>query len=70
MEDKAQLGQVASLLVNPKVNFVTGEMDGYTDNVGDPHYDVKLSKRRADAVADYLRSKTVKMSRPHDAGIR
>lgn len=48
--------------MNPKLNFVTGEIDGYTDNVGDPQYNVKLSKRRDDAVADYLRSKGVKMS--------
>jgi outer membrane protein OmpA-like peptidoglycan-associated protein len=27
---------------------------GHTDNLGDPHYNMNLSERRASAVADYL----------------
>ena len=57
---------------NPDVNV---EVQGHTDNVGDPDYNVGLSQRRADAVRDYmitkgiapsrLRSKGYGMTRPH-----
>jgi outer membrane protein OmpA-like peptidoglycan-associated protein len=70
MEDEAQLDQVTSLLVNRKLNFVTGEIDGYTSNVGDSQYNVRLPKRRANAFADYLRSKDLKKRPVHGAGIR
>jgi outer membrane protein OmpA-like peptidoglycan-associated protein len=58
-EDKAQLDKLAQTLNNPKLHFVTGVVDGYTDSTGKPEYNQKLSERRAQAVADYLQSKGV-----------
>jgi OmpA-OmpF porin, OOP family len=47
------------VMTNPKLNFVAGEIEGHTDNVGDAAYNENLSKQRADAVASYLQSKGV-----------
>ena len=58
-QDKAELDRLAAVMTNPKLQFVAGEIDGYTDNVGDAAYNEKLSKERADAVANYLKSKGV-----------
>jgi len=57
--DKAELDRLAAVMTNPKLQFVAGEIDGYTDNVGDAAYNEKLSKERAEAVANYLKSKGV-----------
>jgi outer membrane protein OmpA-like peptidoglycan-associated protein len=38
-------------------------IEGHTDNVGNDDYNMKLSKRRADAVAAYIKSKGVASSR-------
>jgi OmpA-OmpF porin, OOP family len=59
VEDKAELDRLAAVMTNPKLNFVAGEIDGHTDDVGDSDYNTKLSKQRADAVASYLKSKGV-----------
>jgi OmpA-OmpF porin, OOP family len=58
-DDKAELDRLATVMTNPKLHFVAGEIDGYTDNVGDAAYNEKLSKERAEAVANYLKSKGV-----------
>ena len=51
---------VEVLKVNPDVNV---EVQGHTDNVGDPDYNVGLSERRANAVRDYMISKGIPSSR-------
>lgn len=38
-------------------------IEGHTDNVGDDNYNMKLSKRRADSVANYLKAKGVSSNR-------
>ncbi len=56
-DDKAELDKLIAILLNPKLSFIAGTITGYTDNVGKPEYNVGLSKRRAQAVADYAKSK-------------
>jgi outer membrane protein OmpA-like peptidoglycan-associated protein len=60
-EDKAQLDQIIPVLKNPKVAFIAGTVTGYTDNVGKADYNLALSKRRAQAVADYVKSHGVNL---------
>jgi outer membrane protein OmpA-like peptidoglycan-associated protein len=43
------------MIVNLKrLNFVDGEIGGYTDSTGSPAHNLGLSERRAQSVADYL----------------
>lgn len=44
----------------PSVRF---EVNGYTDNVGGPRYNLKLSERRAQSVVEYLVTKGVSAAR-------
>ncbi len=56
-QDKAQLDKLIVTL--KRLNFVDGEVDGYTDSTGSAKYNQGLSERRAQAVADYLTSNGV-----------
>lgn len=57
----AELSRVLRLMEeNPKLKI---EVLGHTDNVGSRDYNLKLSTRRAQSVADYLVSKGVNSSR-------
>lgn len=51
-QDKALLDRIIANL--KRLNFVDGEVDGYTDSTGSAKYNQSLSERRAQAVADYL----------------
>jgi outer membrane protein OmpA-like peptidoglycan-associated protein len=46
-------------LKNPKVNFISGQINGYTDSIGSESYNLGLSKRRAQAVAYYLQQQGI-----------
>ena len=56
-EDKAALDRVATRLT--ELGFVEGTATGHTDDVGDAAYNLNLSERRAQAVADYLAARGV-----------
>ena len=60
-DDKAKIDAIIPVLKNPKVAFILGEVDGYTDNTGDEAYNVGLSQRRAQAVTDYVKSQGVNL---------
>ena len=60
-DDKAKIDAIIPVLKNPKVAFIAGEVDGYTDSTGEEAYNLDLSKRRAQAVADYVKSQGVNL---------
>ena len=54
---KKNLNAVAEIFLEfPDTNLM---IEGHTDSVGDDNYNLKLSKRRADSVVGYLKSKGV-----------
>ncbi len=61
-QDKAEIDLIIPVLKNPKVAFIAGEVNGYTDSTGDEAYNLGLSKRRAQAVADYVKSQGVALA--------
>jgi len=60
-DDKAKIDAIIPVLKNPKLAFIVGEVDGYTDSTGEEAYNLDLSKRRAQAVADYVKSQGVNL---------
>jgi OOP family OmpA-OmpF porin len=58
--DKTKIDAIIPVLKNPKVGFIAGEVDGYTDSTGDEKYNVD-PKRRAQSVADYVKSQGVSL---------
>lgn len=59
--DMAQLDKLVPVLTNPKVGFIAGTVVGHTDSVGDAKYNIGLSNRRAEAVANYLKAQGVNL---------
>jgi OOP family OmpA-OmpF porin len=59
--DKVKIDAIIPVLKNPKVAFITGEVDGYSDSTGEEAYNVELSKRRAESVANYVKSRGVEL---------
>ena len=45
------------------------DLEGYTDNVGDPTHNIQLSQRRSEAVRRFLVEKGVEMNRIHSIGL-
>jgi len=67
-ESKGQLDSIGSKLAG-KTNYAL-EIRGYTDTVGNPEYNLALSKRRSEAVVRYLSVEhKVPLFRIHNAGL-
>lgn len=59
----AVLDRLAEELTRPANQHITVEVQGHTDNVGKPDYNLRLSQRRAEAVKGYLVTRGVAASR-------
>lgn len=73
--DSAELRSDASVVLDDVVEVLTlledapAEIRGHTDDVGDDEYNLELSQRRAEAVADYLVDAGVDRSRLTTEGL-
>lgn len=67
-DDKAKLDQIASSVGSLKHYFIA--VEGYTDYTGPADYNMALSRRRADAVVQYLAAdKNVDFNHIHTIGL-
>ncbi|WP_295527178.1 OmpA family protein [Novosphingobium sp. Chol11] len=65
---KVNASQFVAALASPKLAGMKFAIEGHTDAVGDRAYNLDLSQRRAQAVVDFLASKSVDKSRFTVAG--
>jgi len=56
-QNVTQLDQLGKALASTELSGRVFSIEGHTDNRGDAEYNLKLSQRRSQAVADYLVSK-------------
>lgn len=59
-ESYPYLNKIADLIKNTSMNMI---VKGHTDGIGQPEYNMELSKKRAEAVYNYLQGKGVDASR-------
>ncbi|OPY90641.1 MAG: Outer membrane porin F precursor [Syntrophaceae bacterium PtaU1.Bin231] len=57
------MAEIAAALNAPELRGASIRIEGHTDSVGDPGYNLKLSLRRAQAVRDYLSKNGIAASR-------
>lgn len=62
------LDRIADELQHPGNQHITVEVQGHTDDVGKPDYNLRLSQHRAEAVKDYLVARGVTASRVSATG--
>ncbi len=62
------LDAVAAALLAPQLQSTNLTLEGHTDAVGDEHYNLRLSQRRADAVVGYLVQRGVPATRLRAVG--
>jgi outer membrane protein OmpA-like peptidoglycan-associated protein len=66
-EAREKLAKIAGILV--AYGGLSPRLEGYTDNVGSDEYNLQLSRKRADAVRDYLISQGVPPSNVTATGL-
>jgi outer membrane protein OmpA-like peptidoglycan-associated protein len=66
-EGRATLDETTETL--KKLNWIEGVVEGHTDSVGSDEFNMKLSERRAQSVADYLRGKGIAGARFETVGL-
>ena len=63
IESQKQLKEIASALASKELKNATIQIEGHTDSVGDPKYNMRLSFKRAQAVYDYLSKSGIRADR-------
>jgi CHAT domain-containing protein/Tfp pilus assembly protein PilF len=59
-ESKRQMDEILAALKSKELKNAQIRIEGHTDSIGDPGYNLKLSRRRAEAVCQYLKKGGIK----------